>query len=237
MSSLKWTCAVVNGPSFGLPKRPFQAQHPPPRASGREDHDAHHRNTDLPDAGAVPARECLCDGRQGRSAGPRQQPERQPELALPQDRHRCRHHRDRRVQRLAARGGTRRAGSELASRRRGPDPYRAALAEDVQRHDGPRHDRGGRRRGAERHRHGALGHQGQGAADAGVEPARRQGQGAHPGLRSRQYAGGRAQPQGARHQGGQDRRRLRHRRQGRRDPPRPSATTWTSWSICTARPG
>src|SRR5690242_2538893 len=31
MSSLKWTCAAVRGPALRLPKRPFQAQHPPPQ--------------------------------------------------------------------------------------------------------------------------------------------------------------------------------------------------------------
>ena len=41
----------------------------------------------------------------------------------------------------------------------------------------------------DRHRHGAVGHQGQGARRAGLEPARRQGARPHPRLRPRQHAG------------------------------------------------
>ena len=51
-------------------------------------------------------------------------------------------------------------------------------------HHGPRHDRHGRRRRHDRHRHGAVGHQGQGARRAGLEPARRQGARPDPHLRA-----------------------------------------------------
>ena len=54
--------------------------------------------------------------------------------------------------------------------------------------DGPRRARHRRRRRADRHRDGALGHQGQGARPAGLEPARRPLPRPHPGLRPRQDA-------------------------------------------------
>ena len=118
-----------------------------------------------------------------------------------------------------------------------PDPYRAALAEDAHRHHGPRPDRHRRRGRDDRHRHGAVGHQGQEARRARVEPARRQGARPHPHLRPRQHARGGAEPEGARH----------HRHQDAAASPtpsassprcaRPSATTWTSPSTCTARHG
>ena len=72
----------------------------------------------------------------------------------------------------------------------GEDPgrYRAALAEDADRDDGPRHDRRGRRRRHDRHRDGALGHPGEVRQQADLQPARRARPRPRADLRARRHA-------------------------------------------------
>ena len=83
------------------------------------------------------------------------------------------HLRRRRMLRMAAGHRDGDPGSYADAHRRGPGPHRPAVAQDAGRDDGSRHARNGRRRRDDRHRDGALGHQGQGAGPAGLEPARR----------------------------------------------------------------
>ena len=84
-------------------------------------------------------------------------------------------------QRMAAGDRDRGAGHRSDPDRRRPDEHRANLAEDPDRHDGQRHDGDGWIRRDERHRHGAVGHQGQGPQHAGVEPVGREDTGPNPG--------------------------------------------------------
>ena len=179
-----------------------------PKQGHKEDARENHRNQDVPDAGRRAARQVLGLGRQELAHD-------RAQLALRQGLHRRRPHRHRRMQRMAARDRARRAGSRPCAGRRGPRAYRAPVAEDDERHHGPRHDRRGGRRRHDGHRHGAVGHQGQGAQHAGVEPARRQGARQDPHLQPCQHARGRARPRLARHHRDQDRRREGQRAQGR----------------------
>ena len=170
--------------------------------------------TYLMHAGAPNLRKWAADGSFGTQTL-LEEPHGHPQLAVREGLHGRGHHRHRRVLGLAARHRDGGAGPRAPAGRRGPDPYRAALAEDADRHHGPRHDRHGRRRRDDRHRHGAVGHQGQGARRPRLEPARRQGARPHPHLRPRQHARGGAEPEGARLHRLQVRRRLRPRPQGR----------------------
>ena len=201
------------------------------RPQAGDDPDEDHADQDVSDAGGLTLRSRLGLGRQGAS-------DRVAQLAVRQGATPTRAS----TASASARAG--RASSKTAvqrpgrhPRRRGPGPHREALAEDDGRPDGARRHRRRRRRRHERHRHGAVGHQGQGARHAGVEPARRAGARPHPHLCACLRAGGGARSEAARHHRGQDRRRVAIR--CTRLPPsaRPSATTWTSWSTCTARRG
>jgi hypothetical protein len=141
---------------------------------------------------------------------------RHAQLAVREGLHRRGHRRHRRVFRLAARDRDRGAGPAAHPDRRGPHPYRAAVATHDVGHHGARPDRHGRRRRDDRHRHGAVGHQGQGARHAGLEPARWPGARQDPHLCARQHARSGAEPEGARRHGHQVRRRVRPGAQGRR---------------------
>ena len=175
---------------------------------------------------------------------------RQAALAVPEGPHRRRHRRPRRAGRRRAGADVRRGrqGDRAVPGRQGPAAGRPPLAGDLpprllSRRPDP-HQR------AQRHRHGAVGHQGQGARRAGLRAARRADARPRPRLRPRAHAGGdqgsdMAQGFTAFKTGPAKRRPAALRRdagRGRSTPPSSSprcarrpATTSTSASTSTAR--
>ncbi len=120
-------------------------------------------------------------------------------LAVPQGPHRRRHRRPGRADRRGPGRDRRRRGQgdRAVPRRQGPAAGRAPLAGDLPPRLLPR--RPGPDQRPERHRHGPLGHQGQGARRAGLRAARRPDAHEGPRLRPRPHAGrdqARASPRG-----------------------------------------